>query len=61
MYYKNDNILEKEKKNTLSWVEFVPARLSVQGSLKRASWISSVGQLGTATCALSTCILMKFA
>ena len=52
---------EKEKKNSLSWAEFVLACLSVQGSLKRASWKSFVGQLGTAMCALSTCILMKFA
>jgi len=37
MYYKNDKNGEKEKKNYLSWAEFVPARLSVEGSLKRAS------------------------
>ena len=39
----------------------MPARLSVQASLKHASRKSSVGQLGTAVCALSTYILMKFA
>jgi len=60
MYYQKW-YLEKEKKNSLSWAEFVPARLSVQASLKRTSWKSFVGQLGTATCALSTCVLVKFA